>query len=150
MKLSKAQQALYTAVINGAEVVREGFLDSWYIKGRKHINCNTVHALVNSGLVDEIEISGHYYTRLLVLPSVRDYRAPGDYESGDADRITPDAAGDTVTADEPARPVDTLRVAWNAAHIIARLRGYQSDAYRRMQGVFDSMRAYSRLTPQSA
>lgn len=80
-----------------------------------------------------------------------DPRAPGDYESGDADRITPDAAGDAVTADEPtARPVDTLRVAWNAAHIMARLRGYQSDAYRRMQGVFDSMRAYSRLTPQSA
>lgn len=62
----------------------------------------------------------------------------GDNESGDSARITPDPAGEDVTADD-GRPVDVLRTAWHFKATMARLYGTYSAKAQRAAAVFDAL-----------
>lgn len=97
MKFSKAQQALLKRVERGEHIRRnETFVtNTWFSTdiNADSVNARTVDILMSAGLVEKRTVGTNYHRLVeLFVTDPIDYSA--DSDSGDADRITPDAAGE--------------------------------------------------------
>lgn len=127
MKLNAFERELLEGIQKGAI----NWLTGW--------NHHEAYSLERQGIIEIVREYGLNNGELgcYRLVEVIDYAADsGDFDT--ASRITPDPAGDDVTADD-GRPVDVLRTAHTYRAVMARLYGTYSAKAQRAAAVFESL-----------